>query len=155
MSTSAPTGDKAAEPNLTPLLDMVLQLVMFFMLCANFVVEQSSKSIALPEALAARALDKSTQNFLMLNVDAKGSVQVGGGEKFVTAAVSTQFFRNQFDADKSRAKPADWDAGRGRSVIIIRADKNCTYKQVDDVMAVCRKAGYQDVRLRTLKAVPR
>ena len=42
------------EPNLTPLLDLVLQLVMFFMLCANFVVEQTSDKIKLPEAEAAK-----------------------------------------------------------------------------------------------------
>ena len=35
-----------AEPNLTPLLDVVLQLLMFFMMCVNFVTEQVNEDIA-------------------------------------------------------------------------------------------------------------
>ena len=62
--------------------------------------------------------------------------------------------RNQYELDKSRARPEDWEAGRGRSVIILRGDKDCTYRQVHDVMQVCRQAGYTDVRLRVLKGVP-
>ena len=34
----------------SPLLDLVLQLVMFFMLCANFVMEQVNDTIKLPKA---------------------------------------------------------------------------------------------------------
>src|SRR5262245_24674379 len=62
------------EPNLVPLLDMVLQLVMFFMVCANFVMEQVNESIKLPTAVAARPLDPNAQNIIFLNVDAKGVV---------------------------------------------------------------------------------
>ena len=148
------SSEKAAEPNLTPLLDMVLQLVMFFMLCANFVMEQSSQSIRLPEALAARPLDRTTVNYLLLNVDPKGATTISG-EVFPVAGQVAGFLRNQYDLDKARTKPADWEAGRGRSVVILRADKDCTYRQVHDVMDVCRKTGYQDVRLRALKAAPR
>ena len=49
------------EPNFTPLLDLVLQLVMFFMICANFVMEQTSVEIKLPKAIAAKALEKPTR----------------------------------------------------------------------------------------------
>ena len=43
MSHGSSSSDKC-EPNLVPLLDMVLQLVMFFMVCANFVMEQVNES---------------------------------------------------------------------------------------------------------------
>src|SRR4029079_343313 len=39
-----------AEPNLVPLLDLVLQLVMFFMMCANFVMEENDQTIKLPHS---------------------------------------------------------------------------------------------------------
>ena len=149
MSVSVSQAEKV-EPNLTPLLDMVLQLVMFFMLCANFVMEQSNMDIKLPDAIAARALDSNANDFVILNVDAKGVTTVGK-EAFETPGKVAGFLRNQNDFDKARAKPADWAAGKGRSIIILRADKGCNYKQVHDVMQVCRKAGYLDVQLRTLK----
>ena len=62
------------EPNFTPLLDLVLQLVMFFMLCANFVMEQTSVEIKLPEAIAAKALDKNEDEPIFLNVSQQGKV---------------------------------------------------------------------------------
>src|SRR5262245_30915284 len=62
------------EPNFTPLLDLVLQLVMFFMRCANFVMEQTSDAVKLPEAIAAKALDKTDEDVVYLNVNSEGRV---------------------------------------------------------------------------------
>src|SRR5262249_39466093 len=62
------------EPNFTPLLDLVLQLVMFFMLCANFVLEQASPEIKLPASNAAKPLDKSEEDPFFLNVNKDGYV---------------------------------------------------------------------------------
>jgi biopolymer transport protein ExbD len=150
MMASAGHHDKC-EPNLTPLLDVVLQLVMFFMLCANFVMESVNENIKLPTAIEARALDKDVRDYIILNVDAKGVITVGN-EVFETAPRVRGYLKNQFDLDKARTKPADWEAGRGRSVIILRAHKDCHYKQVNDVMDVCRAVGYYNVQLRAIKA---
>src|SRR3954470_6910832 len=63
------------EPNMTPLLDLVLQLVMFFMLCANFVMEQTNASIVLPEAIAAKTLQKEGGDHpIFLNINKEGKV---------------------------------------------------------------------------------
>jgi len=148
MSASA-SHDKC-EPNLTPLLDVVLQLVMFFMLCANFVMESVNESIKLPEAIAAKALDKDVRDYLVLNVDGKGAISVTN-EVFETPAKMRGFLKNQFDLDKARTKPAEWEKGKGRSVIILRADQKCNFKQVNDVMDVCRAAGYYNLQLRATK----
>src|SRR5215471_10737810 len=64
------------EPNFTPLLDLVLQLVMFFMLVTNFVLEQTSVDIKLPTAFAAKALDKSEGDAVFLNVNSDGKVEL-------------------------------------------------------------------------------
>src|SRR3954452_13170547 len=58
----------SAEPNLTPLLDVVLQLLMFFMMCVNFVTEQVSEDIKLPDSQSARPMDKSETDVLFLNL---------------------------------------------------------------------------------------
>jgi biopolymer transport protein ExbD len=151
---SASTSHDKCEPNLTPLLDVVLQLVMFFMLCANFVMEQVNESIKLPLAIEARALDKNVKNYIILNIDANGVITVGG-DVYETAGKVMGFLKNNYELDKARAKPAEWEKDKkGRSVIILRAHKDCHYKQVDDVMSVCRKVGYFDVQLRTIKAAP-
>ena len=40
------------------------------------------------------------------------------------------------------------------SLVVLRADKDCTFKQVHDVMTACRRAGYSDIQLRAIKVDP-
>ncbi len=54
MSASMGTEFKA-EPNLTPLLDVVFQLITFFMLVINFSSENYDQRVRLPVAESARA----------------------------------------------------------------------------------------------------
>lgn len=147
---SASVSHDKCEPNLTPLLDVVLQLVMFFMLCANFVMESVNETIKLPEAIAAKALDKDVRDYLILNIDSKGATTVTN-EVFETPAKIKGFLKNQLDLDKARTKPAEWEKQKGRSVIILRADQKCNFKQVNDVMEVCRSVGYLNLQLRATK----
>jgi biopolymer transport protein ExbD len=155
MSGSVPgTEGSKADPNLTPLLDLVLQLVMFFMLTTNFIMENVNETIRLPQAIAARALDKTMDNFIILNVNEQGKVLLGRGkdaETLENAIQVTNYMKNLYDLDKARTKPADWEKGKGRSIVILRGHKDCNYKQIDDVMKACQRAGYTDIQLRAIK----
>src|SRR5436190_23490795 len=74
MSASMESSD-AADPNLVPLLDVVLQLIMFFMITVNFVrVDQFSDEIILPVAQNATPLDNTAEEFLFLNLNLKGDL---------------------------------------------------------------------------------
>ncbi len=159
MSGSAPGMENKCEPNLTPLLDMVLQLVMFFMLCANFIMESVNESIKLPTALEAKAIDKNTTGFVMLNlreIDGVGKVLLGSGDKaeVLSLPMVKKYMADQMAFDKQKASPVVWEKGGGRSVVILRADKSCGFKYVHEVMVACRQAGYHDVQLRAIHGVP-
>ena len=60
MSASMSQGLKA-EPNLTPLLDVVFQLITFFMLVINFSQDNYDSRIKLPVAGSARPLDDAAK----------------------------------------------------------------------------------------------
>src|SRR5690348_3172057 len=61
------------EPNLTPLLDVVLQLIMFFLITVNFIrVDQLNEDIKLPVAQAAVPLDRTAEDWVFLNLDRNG-----------------------------------------------------------------------------------
>src|SRR5262245_64366092 len=89
-------GQSEADPNLTPLLDVVLQLIMFFMITVNFVRELTLE-VRLPEAeslvpknkdddereLSARKIDK----WIYINVDKNGKIM---GEKFFKTNAQTR-----------------------------------------------------------------
>src|SRR3954470_23579966 len=76
-----------AEPNLVPLLDLVLQLIMFFMTCAHFaVMEQTDKSIKLPQAAQARPIPDEGlgPDVVFLGVTNRGEVKVAGRPPMTT-----------------------------------------------------------------------
>ena len=61
--------DVNAEPNLTPILDMVFQLITFFMLVINFKSASMDLSLHLPVVGSARPVETKGQDFVVLNVD--------------------------------------------------------------------------------------
>ena len=64
-------SDEIAEPDLTPLLDLVLQLLMFFIINVNFVSDQVNPDVKLPRSESARPMDKPGEADIFLNQAAK------------------------------------------------------------------------------------
>jgi biopolymer transport protein ExbD len=140
------------EPNMTPLLDLVLQLVMFFMLCANFVMEQTNVSIKLPEAVSAKALDKDVSEVLFLNVNAEGSVLLapvdreGDTDHYDNPIELKGYLERRAAIEKRRTgKP------KPEATIVLRVDKTTHFEKTYAVMKACRLADYSKVELRAIR----
>jgi biopolymer transport protein ExbD len=146
------------EPNLVPMLDMVLQMVMFFMLCANFAQEELSERVKLPAAVEARALDKFTDRVIFVNLlivsDEKTKARTWKAliqqDEETNALRVQRNMENRLTIYRAGLKPAEWDKGKA-PLVVLRADKECDWKMVYDVMAACKRAGYADVQLRVHK----
>src|SRR5260370_39985963 len=90
-----------AEPNLTPLLDVVLQLLMFFMMCVNFVSEQVNEHIQLPVAQSARPMDKREGEVLYLNLNRQGGLEVVGKDTMTNPAAWRLYLMDAYrDAER-------------------------------------------------------
>jgi biopolymer transport protein ExbD len=157
MSHGSSDGDKC-EPNLVPMLDLVLQLVMFFMISANFVMEQVNETIQLPTAVAAKPLDPNATNIIFLNVNQEGFVLLSGldvqgkdkDDNVLRNQVQVQqYMKRRFDEDQRRAG-GDKDKAK-KSTLIIRADKNTQFEKVYSVLEGCRLAGYENCQLRAIR----
>src|SRR5438105_9728047 len=92
-----------AEPNLVPLLDLVFQLIMFFMVCVNFVSQQVNEDIKLPVAQSARPMDKTEVDVLFLNVDQSGKLIVPGREQALATLPQMRVYLRQVYLDAKRA----------------------------------------------------
>ncbi|MCS7166366.1 MAG: biopolymer transporter ExbD [Gemmatales bacterium] len=63
-------SEERLELNLTPLLDVVLQLIMFFMMCVNFVMDQVDPNVQLPSSVSARELQPKTDiQVIVINME--------------------------------------------------------------------------------------
>jgi biopolymer transport protein ExbD len=135
------------KPNFMPLLDMVLQLVMFFMICANFVMDQMDEKVKLPEAQSAKAMDSKVDDYLILNVDDKGAVLKVKDDPYPlrTQAELATFFANQ-------AKTSQKDGeGNVKKLLIIRAHKDTTFDKVFLILQAAKAAKFKAVQLRAIK----
>lgn len=144
------------EPNLVPLLDLVLQMIMFFMLCGNFVSEDTNKDVRLPSAIQAKPLQKSEDYVVFLNVDKDGSVLLGrdrSAEKLTNRVQVANYMRTKYELDERRiAKAKERGQPAKPSLVVLRAHESCTYKMVNEVLLGVRQAGYSDVQLRAIVA---
>lgn len=139
---------EGAEPNLTPMLDMVFQLVTFFMLVINFKGASMDMSLKLPVLGSARPMEYSGRlEPLMLNINNKGKVQAFGQpieiEPFI--AKEARFLKQQMEAQGMEMKNKEFPVP-----VIIRADKNVQFKQLNHVIETCQKNGYRQFSLSAM-----
>ena len=148
---SAIANEIKAEPNLVPLLDLVFQLIMFFMVCVNFVSQQVNEDIKLPVAQSARPMDKTEVDVLFLNVDHSGKLLVPGREQPLTTLPQMRVYLRQvyLDAKRTAEEKGDKD-GRVKTAVVIRADRRTTYLKIFELLQLCKEVGYQKLQLRAL-----
>lgn len=136
-------GGDEPEINLTPLLDLVLQLVMFFMLVANFVMDELSDKIKLPVASQAKPLTAKDTNFMYLNVDKTGKVLVPLKEP-LSSENEIRFYLTQAAKNHvlGEAKAKD------EVTVIIRADKDAKFMHIHRTMMAIKASGFKKLQLR-------
>jgi biopolymer transport protein ExbD len=142
-------GEDIPEPNLTPLLDLVLQMVMFFMIVANFVTEQLNQNIQLPEATTAVPIDREKENILVLNVDSEGVLLERSTDPNDDTKLDSQIKIQRWMNDKFAFYKSDrGDKAAKEMTIVVRGDKNTTFENIYRVMRAAKEAGFINVQLR-------
>ena len=122
---------KAEELDLTPMIDVVFQLLIFFMVTAVFAITPGL-DIKLPEAETAQAPDKEN---LFIVVDQDGNMKLN--HKSVT-------FANLKDELVSKRAILD-----NTTAIIIQGDERATHGQIVNIMDIAREVGLLDQVIAT------
>jgi biopolymer transport protein ExbD len=136
-----------AEPNLIPLLDLVFQLLMFFIVCVNFVTQQVNERIKLPEMQSARPMDKRETDVLYLNLDAQGTLEVIGQESLKNPLEMLVYLRREYE-DARRLAHEKNKSDEVKTTVIIRADRAVEYKDVFKLLDMCKNVGYRKFQIR-------
>lgn len=120
--------------NMTPMIDCVFLLLIFFLVATRFEEMEREMNVVLPQASEAMPLTAKPKE-LFVNVDRDGKFIVRGQALPVAELLSTF---QQAAADNP-----------GRQTVIIRADKRCVWEHVVEVMNLCNKAHIRDYRVTT------
>jgi biopolymer transport protein ExbD len=146
MSASNQTALKA-EPNLTPLLDVVFQLITFFMLVINFTNENYDQRIKLPVAGSARPLDDpkaAEEDRLVLNIDKHGDLLLNGKTLHGSAAAEQIKFEAQLVRLNNKAVAAAKGKDDGLPTrVVIRADKDAECGPIYSIITACQSNGFR------------
>jgi biopolymer transport protein ExbD len=141
--------DVKAEPNLTPILDMVFQLITFFMLVINFKAAEIDLSLKLPVVGSARPVDMGGHvGILVLNIDRDGTVKTTGPISDISAYMRTEAQATMFGNHISQA---DLEAGKELpTTIVIRADRAASFRMINRVIKACQDNGFRSFALKAI-----
>jgi biopolymer transport protein ExbD len=127
-------GQSAGLVNLTPMIDVVFQLLLFFLVASKFAEDERELRIVLPHASEAQPLTAKPE-VLFVNVDRQGHFIV---DQQMLDAAGLEATLKQASANNP-----------GRQTVEIRADQECIWQFVVEVMNLCNKAGIRDYRVTT------
>jgi biopolymer transport protein ExbD len=120
-----------AKLNMTPMIDIVFLLIIFFMLVTEM-SKMEIEAITLPYALSAKEEEPTEEKRIVVNITEKGTI------RWMKLAKTPEQFLAIVRAAAQRC-PRDPD-GLPIMSVKVRADANCEYKYVQDVMIQCMKA---------------
>jgi biopolymer transport protein ExbD len=124
---------------MTPLIDVVFNLLIFFLIASKFAEEERELPVRLPDASEAQPL-LSKPRELFVNIDENGRYYVGG--KLLRLSELEKLLLEA------------WSTNPSRTTVIIRADERCRLQPVVSAINACKKAHITDYRLATRKTGP-
>ncbi len=149
MSGSMSASDRA-EPNLTPILDMVFQLITFFMLVINFKAASVDLNLELPVIGSAMPSESEDSDVMVLNIDKDGRLRVYGEEKNVDAYIAQEA---QLALRKARLTDPELEpGGELPRTVVIRADKATPFGLLNHVIRSCQSQGFRKFQYRAMTA---
>ena len=123
-------SDNSGEIDLTPMLDVVFIMLIFFIVTATFIKEPGI-DVERPEAVTAEAV--KNQNVLIA-INAEGEIWI---DKDVIKPHLVQ------------GKIAKMHAENPKGAVVIQSDKEATAEKVAKVIDAAKKAGVTDISLAT------
>ena len=128
------TGQGGVSIELTPIIDMVFLLLIFFLVATTFHQTEREMQIALPQASFSGPISVQLRE-IIINVDADGNVIVGG---------------RPMDGEGLRALVGEAVAANPEQKVTVRGDRATRYDNVVRVLDICKGAGIQEPYLDTV-----
>ncbi len=117
--------NRSIKFNVTPLIDVVFLLIIFFLVSSHLAQQETQLEISLPTASSIRD-DESDTERVTINVRADGQLLLG------SEAVSTQEVGRRLGIERQETS-ADLE-------VRIRADRDLAYRHIEPLLLACAKA---------------
>lgn len=125
-------GDPSID--LTPVIDTVFNLLIFFLVGTTFLQAERELKIALPVAASAAPISAMVQD-LIVNVDAQGQIIVSA---------------KLMSADDLRSLVTQAVTNNPQQKVTVRGDRATAYANIVTVLDICKSSGIQEPYLDTV-----
>jgi len=126
--------DSSVRMDLTPIIDMVFLLLIFFLVATTFHQTEREMQIALPAASSAGPISTALRE-LVINVDEQGGIILTG---------------RTVSPDELRAIVTEAVKQNADQKVTVRGDQNTAYANIVQVLDICKGAGIQEPYLDTV-----
>ena len=131
MHIRAETGGEDNPINLTSMMDMVFNLLIFFMAATTFTQIEKDLAVQLPRAGGFQTLSSAPRQ-IVVNIREDGSTYVDGRER--TAEQLSELLAQAVKADPGRE-------------VLIRVDERSIMQHFARVASLCRRAGVHPAKI--------
>jgi biopolymer transport protein ExbD len=131
---------KVAEGDMTAMIDMVFQLIIFFMVLINFSQDDQNDKIKLPASELAKPADTPLTFPIVLHLDSTATIYMGAN--VATVESIAPLLKTEIQLLTSRNQSAK-DAN-----VIIRGHRNAPGGMVQDLIKKCQELGFEKFVLR-------
>jgi biopolymer transport protein ExbD len=118
--------------NMTPMIDVIFQLIIFFLVSSHLARQEAQLELPLPIAESGRApVESESSRHIVLNVLEEGTILLAG-RTVPLAELEARLRRLQEDRG-------------GATEVKIRAHRGVTYRHVEPIMLACHRSGMRQV----------
>ena len=138
--TGRKSTEMTGECDMTPMIDMTFQLIIFLMLMVNFAEADQNALVKLPSSELARPADKPLEKPITLNVLKDGTIIAGGQSVHVEGLKG--LLAREADAIMAEGKAT------GDAHIIIRGHGEAPVGMIQEIIKACQEARFEKFALR-------
>lgn len=157
-----PEGPEEVEIDMTPMIDVTFLLIVFFMVVSDMSALDVA-DLTLPfasEAHSSKGIDLDENPTLVVNVLTKGNIEIAGEAYAIkpTGGMRTlkDFLKIEVEAAGREPAPADNPTLRPSKLrILIRADRDTRFENVQNVFDACQQNGIYKTVLGATKDNPK
>ncbi len=133
MKPAVATRSRTLRFAITPMIDIVFLLIIFFLVATHFVKSETQTPVELPEASLATLEEEVRPQRVIVTVSPVGEYSIAG--RVVTRAELEAILQHA-EARETHAKERE---------VRIRGDRATPYEFVKPILLACARAGIRDV----------
>lgn len=140
------------EPDMTPMIDIVFQLLTFFMIVSNFEETKADERVKLPKDALAKPPEVKPKDELVLNVGfIRKNGRIVGKDPVVFYAgedIPIPKFREALQTEKRLFIAKSGEGVMSEVTVIIRADSEVPTGMVQMLIKTCQEVGFTKFSLK-------